>query len=243
VFLIYRFFKKKRQEDLLLLSFSLIPFLCFSSMKTSMSFGGFALPRTTASIIPIAALSVGELLYSFHQTAQKRFGFLLRHQAGIVTMIVFILMLQALPRHAQSGITRSGYRSASQYLASTGKTKFMILSMEPIWRFYLGRVAYEPYSRPANLKELVKKAKDADIDHLIVDYSTIHSKHGMEYTASLVGKIQPLATFPNPSGTAFAYLLDHFGLKKSLQIANDPRSKEIYIFSIDDIARALATFS
>lgn len=238
-FLIYRFFKMRRYEDLMLLSFSLVPFVYFSAMKTSISLGGFSLSRTTALIVPIAALSVGELLHALHQTVQKRSTFLLRHPALIVTSAAFLLMLQALPRHIKTGITRSGYRSASEYLANTGKSRFMILSMEPVWRFYLGRVAYEPYDRPADLKELVRRAEEAGIDHLIVDYSTIHSKHGMEYTASLIGEVEPLATFPNPRGTAFAYLLDNFGLEKSLQIASDPRSKKIYIFSIDDISHAL----
>jgi 4-amino-4-deoxy-L-arabinose transferase-like glycosyltransferase len=234
-FLLRRLWIKRRREDLILLSFSLIPFLYFSCVKWNY----MALPRTLAITIPVAALCVGELISGCHSAFQSLLNPVGRRRAALTVVVVLLLIVQSLPQHLQAGITRSGYRAASSYLAQTGEKAFMILSMEPIWRFYLGRVAYEPYNRPGTLRELVIKAEGAGIKHLLVDFSTIHSKYGLDYTASLIGNVSPVATFSNPRGIAFAYLLDTFGLKKSIRISNDPASEMIHIFTIESIARAL----
>jgi len=142
-----------------------------------------------------------------------------------------------LPKNLNAGITRSGYREASRFLASTGEKKFLLLSQEPIWRFYLGRVAHKPYDRPRSVKELVEEAEANGIKYVVVDYATLHSKYGMDYTAAFTKKFKPLARFANPRGRSLAYLVDEFSLRPSFPVAQDPSSSEIYVFEVETIAR------
>ena len=115
----------------------------------------------------------------------------------------------------------------------------MILGMEPVWRFYLGKVAQEdPYRRPNTVKEMIEKASSQKIEYVLVDYSTLHSKYGAGYTASFLRCVDPIATFLNPKGNSYEYLLDEYGPDVSLSVSGDPSSKHIYIFKVDDIKRS-----
>lgn len=232
LFLLGRFFRKRRPEDLVLLFFSWVPFLYFSCMK----YGGIALPRTTAILIPVAALCVGQLLSSLHRKLLARWRLFSKYSFLVAFLAVFILFLQALPRHFHTGMTRSGYPAAAQYISQTGKEKFLVLETEPVWRFYLGRVNY---FQPQGFQELIEKAEPLGIEYLVVDHCTLYSKYGMTFTKSLIGKLAPVAVFQNPVGHSFAYLLDLYGLEKSLRMARDPDTEKIYLFRIRDIASAL----
>lgn len=221
-FLLIRLLFKKRFEDLFLLAFSLLPFVYFSFATPHAE----TLPRVVSNILPIASLVVGEFVFFLQKRLQQK----------LIPLTIIIILAQALPRQVRLVRIRSGYREASDFLKTTGKNQFMILGMEPVWRFYLGRVAYEPYNRPQSLEELVQKARARKIEHLLVDFSTIHSKYGCRYTASLIGKQTPVATFSNPLGSdGFAYLLDQYGLQGSREISEDPLSRKIYVFSISSI--------
>jgi hypothetical protein len=230
-FLAVRLAVKKRFEDLLILCCSLVPFIFFSLM----SWGGETLPRMMSGAIPFACIGVGFLMEAVHKGLQARWGLFQKGEAFLAAGLVAALLVSSLPRQASAGITRSGYLEASRYLESTGKKKFMILGMEPVFRFYLGRVAFEPYHRPQTLDELITVAKANGIEHVVVDFYTLHSKYGLDYTAALLAHETPVAVFPNPRGVSLPYLLDEFGLEKARSIARDSRSKDIYIFDLKNI--------
>ena len=236
-FLLFRFMTRRRFQDLFLLAFSLLPFIYFSLATPT----GETLPRVVSNVIPIASLAVGELVLGIHHLLQEKLKFFQKRDGWLGFLLVTVLLVQAIPRQLNLLQTRSGYREASHYLESTGKKEFMILGMEPVWRFYLGRVAYEPYHRPQSLKALVEKAQARQIEHLLVDFSTLHSKYGCRYTASLLGKQTPLAVFPNPLGGSLPYLLDQLALEGSQEVVRDPLSRKIYIFRIKDIAGATSS--
>ena len=203
-----------------------------------MKAGGEAFPRMVASLLPITAIGVGEMIAAAGAFLSSRLA-PLRNRDGFVTTIAVVIMLYiALPRCARLGITRSGYPEASRYLQSTGEKKFMILGMEPVWRFYLGRVALDPYARPTSLKALVEKAQREYVRYVVVDFSTLYSKYGCEYTSSLIGLLKPVATFANPRGNSLPYLCDIFGFEKARAIARNPSAGTIFLFSVDDIARS-----
>lgn len=235
IFLGIRFLIKRRPEDLLLLFYSPLPFFYFSALQ----YGNASLPRLSSLTLPISALCAGEFLAFLKQKLEIRFRPVIQNPLGITPLIVTLLLGYGIPRQLSTGITRTGYAEASQYLARTGESKFMILTMEPIWRFYLGRVAYEPYDRPQSLRELVAKSRAAGINYVTVDFETIHKPYGLGYTVSLFGKVKPRAVFPNPKTENLAYLLDDFGLVQSQEILKDTKSHSIYIFNINDISGAL----
>ncbi len=235
IFLAIRLFIRKQPSDLLLLFFTIVPFTYFSLAK----YAGETLPRTIAHTIPITAIAAGQLFMAIHNQIQNRSAFFKKYPLAIIFAVAASILLPAIPRQAKTGITRSGYPEASRYLASTGEKKFMILGMEPVWRFYLGRVAFQPYNRPKSLDELVQMARSEGIQYMMVDHTTIHSKYGLDYTGDLVGKYTPTATFDDPRGVSFPYLLDEMGFEKAVKTSQDPRSGKIYVFAIKDIAGRL----
>ncbi len=234
IFLLIRLLRKRRFHDLLLLFFSLVPFVYFSSLKMC----GETLPRTIASIIPIACIGAGEAFASGFERIGQALNLrpIWRNAVGIVFAV--LLMGLMLPRAAKTGITQSGYPEASRYLNAKGIKSLFILGVEPIWRFYLGKAAHEPYARPSTLKDLITLGHAKDIDLVLVDFSTIHSKYGMKYTADLVKHQKPLAVFFNPLGRSLPHLLDLYGIEGAPRIAADETCDKIYIFSIKDISSA-----
>ena len=235
IFLIVRFLSKRRWSDLFLLFFSLVPFAYFSVMK----YNGQALPRTVASILPLLSAVAGESLWIVQNRIRLKFSLSQKSNALLSAVLWIGILGLTFSRNLQAGITRSGYAEASRYLGSTGEKKLMILGMEPLWRFYLGRVAYEPYSRPTSLEAMIRQARSQNIRYVLVDYSTLHSKYGCAFTAALPEWFKPRAVFSNPRGVSLPYLLDDFGLAGSLKISQDSRSQEIYVFDIKEMADQL----
>lgn len=236
LFLTVRWMRQRRFEDLFLLTFSLAPFFYFSSMGTA---GGGAFPRVTSNFIPIAAICVGETFWAAEQRIPSNVNFFKKLRVVAVWILTLFVLAQAFPRQLETGITRSGYREVSQYLKSTEEEKFMILAMEPVWRFYLERQVQEPDPLPSSMKELVEKAQSEDIHYLLLDYAAIHSKYGGGFVASLLGRSEPAATFLNPVGTALPYLLDQFGLKVARRNLETQRGRQIYIYRIEEVAQSL----
>ncbi len=232
-FLIIRWLRKREAKDVQLLAFSLLPFLYFSSVK----WHGETLPRTIASVLPVMALGVGEMLGALQKTLRSRFHLSGRQDLVLLTALTSAILTWNLPRSCADGITSSGYSEASRFLSATSKKSFMILGMEPVWRFYLGKMAYEPYARPTSLQELVTRAEAGGVEHVVVDFSTLYSKYGMEYTWAVAHNIKPLATFANPRGASLPYLLDIYGWKRAREVAADPLSAKILIFSIKEIRK------
>ncbi|MBI3312895.1 MAG: hypothetical protein HYZ83_01480 [Candidatus Omnitrophica bacterium] len=233
MFLSIRFFVLKRPQDLFLLFFSLIPFLYFSAM----TWGGEALPRTVFNILPVACMAAGETMASIHRFLEKRFSCHKNFRPVITGLLSLLFLFFGFARQNALGITASGYSEASDFFKKEPRQRLMILGLEPIWRFYLGRVAYEPYNRPKTLRAALDIARREGIKYLIVDYSTLHSKYRAGFTRDFLNKAEPVAVFLNPRGTAFAYLLDEYGLYKAEKISRDNTSGKIYIFSLPELLK------
>ncbi len=216
--------------------FSALPFIYFSIMK----YGGAALPRTTSLTIPTAAICAGIFFANIQKYLETKGYLPLKFHPLASCAAAIVLLTLSIPRNLSFGITRSGYAEASAYLRAHEDTRPLVLGMEPVWRFYLGRLGYPPYDRPANLRALVDFASRKNLRRLILDHTVIYSKYGMEYTRALFGKVSPEAVFDNPRGCNLLYLLDDFGLDKSLEIAQDPTACKIFIFRLADIEKALA---
>lgn len=229
--------KRKKFKEVFFIGFSLLPYLLFSTM----TFAGAFLPRTTSLVIPMAALCAGAGLQRLHAFAENKWPALARYSFFLTFLAVLTLTAQGAWRQWHHGITRSGYSQASRYLASTGDRQFFFLSMEPVWRFYLGRAAYDPYHRPHNFQTLVETGKKAGVRRLAIDYGTL-LKYDMDYTRKLLGKVTPEKEFENPRARKLAYLPDDdFTLEKAQEIVRDPAVDKIYIYRISDIAAALAS--
>lgn len=226
IFLLIRFLIRRNFSDLFIWTFSFIPFFYFSSSTPA----GQTIPRVVSNVLPLAAMGVGELFSSLEKKTGK---------AWIPFLLTLLLLAHHWPEQSKIANMRSGYREASRYLKSTGEKKLMILGMEPVWRFYLGRVAFEPYNRPKSMKELIDKSEARKIRYLVVDYSVLHSNYGADFTYELMGKVPPLATFDNPVGGQLIYMLDQFGLEEQERTTRDPLSRRIYIFDIEAIKRSL----
>ena len=235
IFLPVRFLVRKNFKDFFLWTLSFIPFFYFSSSAPAQQ----TVPRVVSSILPLAAVSGGDFLSWMENRTRKMLKIPMKYGEVIPFVLVGLILVQGLPGHMQRGITRSGYREASRYLRSTGEKKLMILGMEPVWRFYLGRVAYEPYNRPTRMKAMVEKARAENIRYVVADHTVIHSRYNASFINLLFGKVEPVRTFDNPLGGAFPYLLDAVGLHGAEDISKDPRSRKIYIFDIQQIPPAL----
>ncbi len=240
-FILVRFLRKQQFKDLLIISFSLVPFIYFSLMKWE----GQAYPRTAVYTIPIVCIGIGEMIFGIQRFFNRKVGFLKKYEPTVAAMLIVILLAQAFPRLIQGGITQSGYAQASNYLKSTGENKFLILAMEPIWWFYLGRNVVTPGSlsgesypqvAPKGLMGIIKRAKSDGIKYLLIDYASLTSDVGGDVKVLLLGKQRPIARFSNPRGNSLPYLLDEYGLRTSRAIAQDPWSREIFVFDIRDIA-------
>ncbi len=228
LFVSTRLVARRRFEDFVILALSFIPFLYFCSW----TYLGEVFPRIVSSLFPFCCIAAAQPLWSI-QRSLKMGG------AVIPAILIAALLFLILPRNTKTVFTRSGYREASDYLLSTGEKKFMILGMEPVWRAYMGRVAFDPYERPKSLRELVSTAQANNIRYVIADFSTFYSKYGMEYTSSLAELASPQKTFENPRGRSLPHLLDIFGLETARRVAADPVSDKIFIFSIENIAASL----
>lgn len=73
------------------------------------------------------------------------------------------------------------------------------------------------------------------IRYIVVDYMTLHSHYDIGFLIPQVSQTVPVAPFENPLAGAFPYLLDQVGFYAAQEIRDDPRSRKIYIFDIDDI--------
>ncbi len=230
-FILVRVVKERNPKLFLLLVYTLVPFIYFSMMK----YGGEVLPRTISSILPAGAIAIGALLFSLEALFSPS-RFLSKYGRIFVMMALAGLFLSALFRNERRLITSSGYPAASAFLQETGEKQFMIYGQEPVWRFYLGKVAYSPYATPVSWEDLFQQTRAENIKYLILDYSTIHFKYGTAFTNSVLGKVKPAAEFDNPRAASLPYLLDEYGFEKAKEIAQDPWSRKIYIFNIEEIA-------
>ncbi len=226
IFLLIRVVRKINFNDLFLWSFSFVTFFYFSSSSPA----GQTIPRVVSNVIPFAVMGTGELLFAIEKKTNKPW---------ISFALVLFLSVHSWPEQYKIANLRSGYREASQHLVSTGEKKLMIYGMEPVWRFHLGRRAYEPYERPKSMEEMIQKSEEEKIRYLIVDYSVLHSNHGADFTFQLMGKVTPVASFENPLGGAWIQIADQFGWEKHEAIVQDPWSRKIYIFDIQEIKRSL----
>ena len=239
IFLIARTLRKKRLEDILILCSSFIPFLFLSLTKSQ----GVCFSRPAVGLIPPACIAVGQMFWGVQSYLESRWSRMVNIRTGVVLAVMVAMLGFSIPRITQFGMAATGYAQAKLYLGATGEKKFLILGNERIWRYYLGRHAFDTYTTAQTTKEWVLRAHAQGTRYGIVDYSTLYSQYAYEYVSHLVGRCRPIAVIPNPRGNSLAYLIDDLGFEGARVVSRDPFAGFIFVYSMNDIVQSLERFA
>ncbi|MBU1727170.1 MAG: glycosyltransferase family 39 protein [Candidatus Omnitrophica bacterium] len=207
---------KKNKEDILLCIVMVLPIIIFSVFK----YGGYCLSRVISMVLPFTAIAIARL-----------FG-RIKNINLVYCFIVIILVLGVMHSYKISRVT-SGYAKAAEYIKDKDYRKLFILENEPIFRAYLGRVAFNPYNRPLSLEELIHSSENSGVVRLVVDFNVLYSKYQQDYARELTNVLIPEAVFANPLGASFVHLTELYPYEIIKSILEDPRSKYIEIYNLD----------
>jgi hypothetical protein len=211
--------RKKKNEDIFIFTIWVASFIVFSLFR----YGGESLLRTISMIVPFTPIIIACLLGKI----KKSF---------FIYAVIFLFLVFGYKHCLPVAGPYPAYRQLCEYIKERGYKKLFILDNEAVFRAYAGRIAYKPYDRPKNAKELLQVSRETGIDRVVVDFYVLHSKFGMEYVKQLVQDLKPEVEFYNPLARSFARLTDLYGYDQVKKILADPQAVYLGIYNLKDIS-------